>query len=459
MSMIEQNILHFTRFSDMSKWSATTSVFDGIKTGYPLVKLSKILTRVKEPITVEDNKLYTRVTVRLYGQGVQQRDQVIGKDIGTKRQFIAHAGQLIISRIDARNGAFGIVPTELEGAIVTNDFWLFDVHDALPQYLMLVMSSELFQRYWQTQSSGTTNRQRVGEDDFLQSKIAFPPIKEQQVLLDAYNAGMKKADDAEQEANTLESGIDDFVLSCTSCTPKLSSAETYSLLQTKSFSKLMNWGAKLNVNVVSPKELFVSRQYKNALLSTISEINPKTNYPDKIDNITFFPMECISDSYGEIVEKRCGRVSKSKGYTRFQENDILWAKITPCMQNGKSAIAHNLENGFGYGSTEYHVIRANPDKVLPEYLHCFLRTRLIRKVAQSYFSGSAGQQRVGADFLKNLSIPLLPISSGDSSQMTQEKVVNRINEIKSEIKFLREKAERLRQRAKKEFEETVFDGR
>ena len=460
MLAANQNILHFTRFANMSKWSANASVFDGTKVTYPLVKLSKVLTRMKEPVVIQDDIQYKRVTVRLYGQGVLQRDQVIGKDIGTKRQFVAHAGQLIISRIDARNGAFGIVPEELEGAIVTNDFWLFDVHDALPQYLMLVMSSELFQKYWQAQSSGTTGRQRVGEDDFLQSKIALPSIKEQQALLDKYNTGMKKADQAEHQAQMLNDNIDGYIMEYTDCTEIANMPMSSSLLKVKAFSKMVNWGAKLNANAASPKELFLSKQYKNIALSAISEVNPTTTYPEELANksITFLPMECVSDVYGEIADKYCGRISTSKGYTRFQENDILWAKITPCMQNGKCAVARDLENGYGYGSTEYHVIRANTDKVLPEYLYCFLRTQLVRKVAQTYFSGSAGQQRVGADFLENLNIPLLPIRSDDKSQMTQETMVKQVFEVKSKIKALRKEAESLRQRAKKEFEEAVFGG-
>ena len=460
MSATNQNILHFTRFANMSKWSAIASAFYGTKVTYPLVKLSKVLTRMKEPVAIQDDTQYKRVTVRLYGQGVLQRDQVLGKDIGTKRQFVAHAGQLIISRIDARNGAFGIVPEELEGAIVTNDFWLFEVHDALPQYLMLVMSSELFQKYWQTQSSGTTNRQRVGEDDFLQSKIAFPSIIEQQALLDAYNASTKRADEAEKQSKTLSNGIDSFILNYTNCSKGQKDTISSAMLKVKAFSKMMNWGAKLNANAVSPKELFLSKQYKNVALSSISEVNPTTNYPEQIINerITFLPMECISDVYGDISKMRNGTVANAKGYTRFQENDILWAKITPCMQNGKCAIAQNLENGYGYGSTEYHVIRANTEKVLPEYLYCFLRTQLIRKVAQTYFSGSAGQQRVGADFLENLNIPLMPIRSDDKSQMTQETMVKQVFEVKAKIKALREEAESLRQRAKKEFEEAIFGG-
>ena len=172
MAATNISLLHIAHFSGPSKWSAQDTVFDNVDNRFPLVPLSKILTRVKEAVEIEDVALYKRITVRLYGQGVLLRDEVLGKEIGTKRQFVAHAGQLIISRIDARNGAFGIVPEELEGAIVTNDFWLFEVHNALSEYLMLVLSSELFQQYWQMQSSGTTNRQRISEDSFLESKTS-----------------------------------------------------------------------------------------------------------------------------------------------------------------------------------------------------------------------------------------------------------------------------------------------
>lgn len=189
MLMAEQTLLHAVRFADLTKWSPNVSVFDQMQTNDPLVPLTKLLTRAKVPVDVEDDQLYKRITVRLYGQGVLQRDQIYGKSIGTKKQFIAHTGQLIISRIDARNGAFGIVPEELDGGIVTNDFWLFDVQNVLPQYLILVLSSELFQRHWQAQSSGTTNRQRVSENDFLYSKIALPSLEKQQSLLDKYNNG------------------------------------------------------------------------------------------------------------------------------------------------------------------------------------------------------------------------------------------------------------------------------
>lgn len=151
--MVSSNLLKLVNYVDLSRWSVNSIFAQKIRSSYQTVPLSHVIKRIKEPISVENNKLYKRITVRLYGLGVLQRDELYGNDIGTKKQFVARKGQLIISRIDARNGAFGIVPEELDGAIVTNDFWLFDVHNALPQYLMLVLSSKRFQEYWETQSS------------------------------------------------------------------------------------------------------------------------------------------------------------------------------------------------------------------------------------------------------------------------------------------------------------------
>ncbi|MFI3202418.1 MAG: restriction endonuclease subunit S, partial [Eubacteriales bacterium] len=192
-------------------------------------------------------------------------------------------------------------------------------------------------------------------------------------------------------------------------------------------------------------------------ITNFCEINPSTSYQKEVEQISFLPMECISDIYGEIIELRDGEKGKSKGYTRFQENDVLWAKITPCMQNGKSVIAKNLKNGYGYGSTEYHVFRAKEDKVIPEFLYCFLRTKAVRELAKVYFTGSAGQQRVGADFLEALTLPNIPIKSDDKSILTQQIIVDKIFDMKSKIKELKTKSSNLRHKAKKEFEEDIFD--
>ena len=461
MLKTKQSVLHFIKLSQTSDWNIkqiVSQVFFSSK--YDKVSIGKCIKRSKNEVVIQDDTFYKRLTIKTKGGGVSVRDELIGKEIKTKNQYLVSSGQLAVSKIDARNGAFGIVPLEADNAIITGNFWVFEVDKNIvfPQFLVMLLSSEQFVQAWLECSNGSGNRLYLQEDKFLKYKIPIPPIPEQQALLDKYNTGMDKADEAENQSKTLNDRIDGIISEYMNCSENKEESISSALLKVKAFSKMMNWGAKFNANAISPKELFFSKQYRNVALSSVAEVNPTTKYPEHIINekITFLPMECISDVYGEISELREGNVANAKGYTRFQENDILWAKITPCMQNGKCAIARNLENGYGYGSTEYHVIRANKEKVLPEYLYCFLRTRLVREVAQAYFSGSAGQQRVGADFLENLNIPLLPIKSDDKSQMTQKTMVKQVFDVKAKIKALRKEAESLRQRAKKEFEEVIF---
>ena len=97
------------------------------------------------------------------------------------------------------------------------------------------------------------------------------------------------------------------------------------------------------------------------------------------------------------------------GFTIFQKDDLLWAKITPCMQNGKSFIASSMPTQIGFGSTEFHVLRKKDDRIYMPYLWVFLTDSHILEAAQGMFSGSAGQQRVSDTFLRKFPIVLPPV--------------------------------------------------
>jgi type I restriction enzyme S subunit len=121
----------------------------------------------------------------LHHRGVVLRDEKAGQEIRTKRQFLARAGQLILSRIDARNGAIGLVPDELDGAIVTNDFWLYKLDRSRidPPFLDLYCGTPTFVEQCQRASEGTTNRVRLQESGFLSIGIPLPPIDEQRRIV------------------------------------------------------------------------------------------------------------------------------------------------------------------------------------------------------------------------------------------------------------------------------------
>ena len=163
---------------------------------------------------------------------------------------------------------------------------------------------------------------------------------------------------------------------------------------------------RLDPSVYKPHFSFVSKKYKNAKLSEIAWIDPLCNFGE-CNEVSFIPMDAIDSANGTVAYQGTKKVENSKGFTRFREGDILWAKITPCMQNAKSAIAKNLLNGFGCGSTEFYVIRTKDENIVrQEYLLFLLRDERILKTAMNFFGGSAGQQRVSSIFLKTFNVPI-----------------------------------------------------
>lgn len=140
-------------------------------------------------MAVEDDKQYKRITIKTNCGGVFVRDEVSGKEIKTKNQYYVKAGQLAVSKIDARNGAFGVVPLEADGAIITGNFWVYDVDPEIANidYLILLLSSNVFVQAWQNCSNGSGNRLYLQEDKFLNCKIPMPDIDVQNKLVHRYN--------------------------------------------------------------------------------------------------------------------------------------------------------------------------------------------------------------------------------------------------------------------------------
>jgi len=164
---------------------------------------------------------------------------------------------------------------------------------------------------------------------------------------------------------------------------------------------------------------YASKRSDVACLQDIAIINPaiKPTLDDR-EELSFVPMSDVDEKNGEIVGvqiRKYGDVKKR--YTAFENGDVLFAKITPCMENGKSAIAKNLRNGIGFGSTEWHVLRPTP-RTNSEWLLGLVRLDSVRQNAARRFVGSAGQQRVPEDFLAQLMVSVPP-----SADLEQYKIM------------------------------------
>jgi type I restriction enzyme S subunit len=149
-----------------------------------------------------------------------------------------------------------------------------------------------------------------------------------------------------------------------------------------------------------------------ARLGDLCEINPSRprNFQREYSDLTsLVPMSAVDEKKGIIRLETVPYSEVSKGYTFFAENDVLFAKITPCMQNGKHMIARSLVDGIGFGTTEFHVLRPGKD-ILPEWVWYFIRRECFLQEATTYFTGVVGQQRVPENFLANHNIPCPSLS-------------------------------------------------
>lgn len=153
------------------------------------------------------------------------------------------------------------------------------------------------------------------------------------------------------------------------------------------------------------------QKYELRKLGECCDLNPKRprlSFADS-DLVSFVPMPSVSED-GHLVNVADEKYRKvKKGFTYFENNDVLFAKITPCMENGKGAIAHNLTNKIGMGSTEIHVLRPIDGVSNAYWLLALTRLPIFREHASKNMSGTGGQKRVGTAFLENFMVGLPPI--------------------------------------------------
>ncbi|MBP3450200.1 MAG: restriction endonuclease subunit S [Spirochaetaceae bacterium] len=445
--MVEECLLKSINFVDLEKWYVEYYLREiHLKSKFELIKLRKIISPKKNLIKKDDYKGDIPIVDKIVfktGDIVFRKEKKTGMNL-----YSLDNEELLVSNINFHQGATAL---NTFGKIVASTHYQpYSINTEIidPIYLVKILRSEPFLKMVSgKKAQGIKNES--GYDFIGNFKIPVPSISEQKAIIQKYQDTISKAEAIEKEAEKADKGIDDFIFLKLGIKEVSLGKNNDSILKTSSFSNLYNWDVKHSILNISPQTLLKSNLYKNIPIQSVFEINPLTQIPKDIDKITFLPMECISDISGTVIEKRIID-SKTKGYTKFKDNDVIFAKITPCMQNGKCAVVQDLLHGYGMGSTEFHVFRAIREDILPEYLHSLLRTTMLRRTAMNFFTGSSGQQRVSSEFIKNLFIPLPPLP-------VQNEIVEHINQIKAQVKDLRQQAKELREKAKLEFERSVFE--
>ena len=306
----------------------------------------------------------------------------------------------------ANVGSIGRVPEVPDNAITSPEYQVWRIRERLlPDFVEILIRTRTFLDLVACHRVGAV-KERLFTQNLLEIPIPPLSLKQQSEVVTIWRCQQEKiwrlSNEAEEGIAVLERKIlNALKIQTPSLEPK---PRAYSF----QWSSLERWGAMFNRWSWTVDDLLRS-DLPSQRLEDIALINPSLpEKANKMGQVSFVEMEAVDHVSGEII----GRIDRpytevANGYTRFINGDVIWAKITPCMQNGKSAVAQNLTNGVGCGSTEFHVVRlTDKKKTLARYLWLILRLPYVREAAKRYFIGSAGQQRVPDDFLRHIRIPV-----------------------------------------------------
>lgn len=252
----------------------------------------------------------------------------------------------------------------------------------------------------------------LSQEIIKKHEIPLPPIKEQQRIVNRIESLFAKLDRAKE---LIENTLAQFEQNKMAILHKAFTGELTA-----------KWRKENNIDLSS---------WENGILMDFCKINPKKINTKEFDDdmiVSFIPMPCVSDIWGKIVKKELRKLGEvKKGYTNFFEGDVLFAKITPCMENGKSAIVDKLENDIGFGSTEFYVLRCDENKLNNKYLHYFVRQKTFRDEAKGEMTGAVGQQRVPKTFLENYKMKVPTIKEQQEIVNILDKLLAKYNKIKN----------------------------
>ena len=252
------------------------------------------------------------------------------------------------------------------------------------KYVYWMLQSDVFQI--PLLSISRTAQAGFNKDDLSTFSMPLPPLVEQQRIVERIESLFAKLDEAKEN---LQNVLDGFETRKAAILHKAFTGELTA-----------KWRKQQGVSMDSWEEKRLGKVCK----INPSKINTK-NLSDDLE-VSFFPMASLSEITGEIVVPEIRTLGKVKnGFTNFSEGDVVFAKITPCMENGKSAIIGKLINDIGYGTTEFYVLRCG-EELSNKYLHHIVRSKKFRDEAKQNMTGAVGQQRVPKKYMEDYTLNL-----------------------------------------------------
>lgn len=349
----------------------------------PKVALGELLRRSDEPAVLDPAAEYHEVTIKLWGKGVTSRGKVSGSDVVSVRRIV-RANQLILSKIDARNGAIGLVPPELDGAIVSNDFPSFEFRDPGQcdvAFMGWLVRSSPFVELCKAASEGTTNRVRIKEDRFLDQQIALPPLTEQQALVAHLDALAEKTRQVEAHLDAVERDA----------------------------------------------EHLLALRFRDAIadapLRPMAEVAPLVRREQAIDLNGSYP-ELGIRSFGKGTFHKppiSGSDVGTKRLFRIEPGDLLFSNVFAW--EGAIAIAQP-EDANRFGSHRFITCVADRRLASADFLrYYFLTDEGMLKIGEASPGGAGRNRTLGLEKLMAIEVPIPPLTTQQTFERLQAEVV------------------------------------
>jgi type I restriction enzyme S subunit len=405
--------------------------------GWERVRLGEVLGRVGTQIDPNPSLEYSEITVKLWGKGVVERKRVLGSEVNGKR-FVARTGNFIASRIDARNGAMGLVPDFLDGALVTNDFPLFTANtDRLDlPYLGWLCRTRDFVDLCVRASEGTTNRVRLKEERFLALEIPLPPLPEQRRIVARIEALAAEIDEAKrlrreavEEAGALEGSVIAQKLSHSKSAAKVSlPRRTQSVrrgveIPQRVTTTAANWQVPDGWLQVSVAELLIT-----GALVDVKDGNHGANHPRSAEFVANgTPFLMASDiQRGEVLWNEASKLGpETLGRLRVGfsiKDDVLF---THKASIGKTAVADRSS----ILSPQVTYYRCNPDFIEPRWLVRFLASPLfLAQLAEIQGQSTRDFVSISKQYDQFILLPPLP---------EQRRIVAELDALQAEVDALK----------------------
>lgn len=414
------------------------------------MRIGEFLKRNKTAVTIQDGVKYKRVTIKVRNGGVFLRDEEIGSKIGTKNQFLIFKGQFLLSKIDARNGAFGVVPEELDGGIITGNFWTFDVNYDIvnPHYLALLTTTKAFVNFCEQASNGTTNRHYLQEPLFLNIKVPVPSLAEQNKLVEEYNKQISIAINSERQVTVKYSDIDTMLLKDLGV--EISRETAQKGLTTVSYSSLDRWDIGYLQNNSKFSAKYKAVKFRDCIVHFMKSSNGRSlrtetyKTPSKV--FRYIGMEHIEKGTGQLLEIPIVKGENVKSQTVAIPNGyFIYGKLRPYL-NKYWYNDTNWENLVC--SSELFVFKVK-ESINARFFELVLGSSMVQEQIVDLTSG-ARMPRITEDVFMNIQIPIPPFD-------IQGSIVKQIDNIKAEIKTLQQTATIKYSSALTNFETKIFE--